>query len=86
MLNLLFDGMAKDLPDEFKLAWLARLGEGDKEKFCSLLNTLQPELVRFTIVLTLVLFVHYLFFATKQDGNDITLPYGDIISTAKRCS
>merc|ERR1712130_414870 len=45
VLNLLFDGMAKDLPDEFKLAWLARLGEGDKEKFCSLLNTLQPELV-----------------------------------------
>merc|ERR1712130_866679 len=45
VLDLLFDGMAKDLPDEFKLAWLARLGEGGKEKFCSLLNTLQPELV-----------------------------------------
>ena len=46
MLDLLFDAMAKDLPDDFKLAWLLRLGEGDKEKFCSLLNTLQPELVR----------------------------------------
>ena len=46
VLDLLFDAMAKDLPDDFKLAWLLRLGEGDKEKFCSLLNTLQPELVR----------------------------------------
>ena len=45
VLDLLFDAIAKDLPDNHKLAWLLQLG-GDKEKFCSLLNTLEPDMVR----------------------------------------
>ena len=45
VLDLLFDAIAKDLADDHKLAWLLQLA-GHKEKFCSLLNTLEPELVR----------------------------------------
>ena len=44
VLEVLFEAIAKDLPDELKLAWLLQLS-GDKEKFCSLLNTLEPEWV-----------------------------------------
>jgi len=42
ILDLLFEAIAKDLPDDLKLAWLAQLGGAeDKEKFSSLLNTLE---------------------------------------------
>ena len=47
ILDLLFEAIAKDLPDDLKLAWLAQLGGAeDKEKFSSLLNTLELEWVR----------------------------------------
>jgi len=51
VLEVLFEAIAKDLPDEHKLAWLVQLGRdeeklcSDKEKFRSLLNTLEPEWV-----------------------------------------
>merc|ERR1719234_33023 len=44
----LFEAIANDLPDDLKLAWLVQLGRNekrlssDKEKFRSLLNTLEP--------------------------------------------
>ena len=51
VLEVLFEAISKDLPDEHKLAWLVQLGRdeeklcSDKEKFRSLLNTLEPEWV-----------------------------------------
>ena len=51
VLEDLFEAIAKDLPDDLKLAWLVQLGRSekrlssDKEKFRSLLNTLEPEWV-----------------------------------------
>ena len=47
VLDALFEAIAYDLTDDLKLAWLLHLGH-DMEKFSSLLNTLDPELVRGT--------------------------------------
>ena len=47
MLDALFEAIAYDLTDDLKLAWLLHLGH-DMEKFSSLLNTLDPELVMST--------------------------------------
>ena len=47
VLDALFEAIANDLTDDLKLAWLLHLGH-DLEKFSSLLNTLDPELVRGT--------------------------------------
>ena len=47
LLYVLFEAIANDLTDDLKLAFLLHLGH-DMEKFSSLLNTLDPELVRST--------------------------------------
>ena len=47
VLDALFEAIAYDLTDDLKLAWLLELGH-DMEKFSSLLNTLEPQLVRST--------------------------------------
>ena len=47
LLDVLFEAIAYDLTDDLKLAWLLHLGH-DMEKFSSLLNTLDPELVMST--------------------------------------
>jgi len=47
VLDALFEAIAYDLTDDLKLAWLLELGH-DMEKFSSLLNTLDPELVMST--------------------------------------
>ena len=47
LLDVLFEAIANDLTDDLKLAFLLHLGH-DMEKFSSLLNTLDPELVRST--------------------------------------
>ena len=62
VLNLLFEPIAKDLPDELKLAWLLQLS-GDKEKFCSLLNTLEPEWVSH------LFFLQYFFLVCSGEQN-----------------
>ena len=52
------------------VAWRDRL-----QLFC----TFAVNLVKFSAPMHTVLFVQYLFLATEQGGNDITLPYCDII-------
>ena len=47
VLDALFEAIAHDLTDDLKLAWLLHLGH-DMEKFSSLLNTLEQQLVRST--------------------------------------